>query len=313
MQTDLVAQCLGRGQLGLVTRRQLREAGIDHRAVARRLRDGAWRAPFPTVIDLRTHAASWERSVLAVVLASGDGAVASHATAGHLHGMLDVPRPEAIDVAVPRGGRTMTGAVALHTTVRLRPDERGMVGAVPVTSRLRTVLDLAGRVERGHLELLVGDEVRGRSAAAEELAALARRRPGWRGSSRVLHVLALLGPAVVDAESPLEVRGLALLRHAGITDPEVQGVIRDGGDRFLARADAVWRAERLILEFAGRRFHDTPTRRAADADRRRRLEAEGWRVIEVHHEDLGGDRSRRFLERLRGALAGASRPPGDDA
>lgn len=100
---DLVAADLGRSQLGLVTRSQLRKAGVDHRAVKRRTDARIWTLPFPWVVDLGTHPASWEKQVLAQVLAAGDGAVASHLTAAAIHGMLDVPRPRDVDVTVLRG------------------------------------------------------------------------------------------------------------------------------------------------------------------------------------------------------------------
>lgn len=294
---------LARRQYGLVTRRQLAERGVDRRYVARRLRAGVWRSPFPTVIDVGTHPASWEKSVRAVVLAAGPNAWASHATAAVLHGMLDVARPATVDVTVLRGRRTMAGDVALHTTLRLEADESTTVGGIPVTSRPRTVVDLAPGLDDGHLELLVGDELRRWRGGTELLARVAARRPGWSGSARVLEVLRRMPESVGRTDSFMEVRAVVrLVVRAGLPEPEVQGEIRDADGRFLARGDLVWRDAGLIVELIGRRFHGTPSRRAADLERTDRLHAAGWDVIEVYWEDLDGPAVEALVARLGARL-----------
>lgn len=307
---DAIAQRIGRQQLGLVTRSQLRAAGIDHRVVGRRLRAKTWTEPHPYVIDLGTHPPSPDREVLALVLASGDGACASHQTAAYLHGLLDIRRPARIHVVVERGRAHQVDGRELHTTVRLDADERDTIRGIPVTSRLRTVLDLACDLGDEHLELLVADEVRGRPRAAEHLARIAGRRPGWPGGSKVLAIL----EAIDDGnglDSFMEVLGSKRLRDDGrIPLPVRQAVIEDRPSRFRARVDALWDSAMLIVEFQGRRYHDSPTRRTRDADRRVRLAALGYRVIEVRWEDLHGDRLAALLDEIADHLARHPRPAG---
>lgn len=308
---DVVAARIGRDQLGLVLRSQLRTAGIDHRVVARRLASKIWTEPHPYVIDLGTHPPSWDREVLALALASGDGACASHRTAAHLHGMLDVPRPLRVDVTVERGRPHQVDGLELHTTVRLDPDERDTVRGIPVTSRLRTVLDLACDLDREHLELLVADEVRGRPEAARHLARIAQRRRGWPGTPKVLAILEAIDDGN-GVDSFMEVLGQKRFRDDGrIPLPAVQAVIRHRPTRFRARVDALWDWAMLIGEFQGRRYHDAPTRRDRDADRRDRLEALGYRVIEIRWEDLHGDRLEALMDEIADHLARYPRPDRD--
>lgn len=299
---DVRAHEIGRTQLGFARRSQLRAAGIDYRVIARRRAEGTWTEPHPGVIDLGTHPPSWERDVLALVLATGEHAWASHRTAAYLYRMLDISRPRRTDVTILRGRSHQTDGIELHSTVRLEPDERGTVGATPVTSRLRTVVDLACDLDQEHLELLVADEVRGRPNAARHLERIAGRRPGWPGSPRVVAILRALGGGIGDVESFMEARGLKRFRDAGIPDPEVQPDISDGHGRHVARVDLLWRAAMLIVEFIGRRWHETPTRRQADAIRRRRLEALGHRVLEVYWEDLDGAGFDALVAEIRAHL-----------
>jgi very-short-patch-repair endonuclease len=50
--------------------------------------------------------------------------------------------------------------------------------------------------------------------------------------------------------------------------------------------DAVWRAERLIVELDVARYHDQPAARRADRQRDARLTAAGWRVLRSGWHDV---------------------------
>lgn len=304
---DIVAADLGRSQLGLVTRSQLAKAGIDHRVVKRRTDARVWTVVFPRVIDLGTHPDSWEKQVMAKVLAAGDGAVASHLTAAFLHGLLDIQRPRDIDVMVLRGRGTEVDGSPLHITIRLDADERGMVGPIPTTSRLRTVLDIACDVSRDHLELLVYDEIRGRPEALAHLARIAERRPGWPGIQRAQRILEG-AEAYVRAENLFEILWIRLLRRAGLGDlVEVQVEVHDDRGRFVGRVDILIRDARVIVECQGRRFHDTEHRLDRDEARSTQLRALGYHVIPVTWQDLEPPRCDEVIAEIRDHLAAATR------
>jgi hypothetical protein len=296
---DERAVAIGRDQHGLATRGQLATAGIAGRTVTRRVRAGVWREPAPGVIDLGTHPASWQQAARRLLLAAGDGAVLSHRTAAHLHGMVDCRRPGRIDVLVARGRHDEAAGARLHTTVRLHADERSLVDGLPVTGEARTLVDLAGLLDDAHLELVARDLARRRPALSAEVLVLADRRRGAPGLARLRRVLDALPLGIELAESPLEAEALALLARVGVPAPAVQHEVTDDQGRFVHRADLAWPSRRVLLAVDGRAWHDTPARRERDAAQRARLTELGWTVVVAHAEDLRGHRADALVARLR--------------
>jgi very-short-patch-repair endonuclease len=162
-------------------------------------------------------------------------------------------------------------------------DERLVVDGIPVTSVLRTLLDLASTGDRLAVE-------RGAHAAearrlGDRLAPLAflERHRGEPGVAILREVLGdeRLGRDVT--ESPLEEAFLGFLAAHGIRRPEVNAQI---GDK---RCDAVWRDRRLIVELDSRTWHHTLESFYADRTRDRRLEVAGWHTVRVTARDLRED------------------------
>jgi hypothetical protein len=272
--------------------------GLSRRSVQRRLADGAWHRVAPGVIDLGTHPASWRRDLLALVLAAGPGAVVSHATAGHLHGFLDLDLPDHPDVTVPRGRTTSAGGFRLRTTSVLAADDVGTVGPFPVTQPARTLLDLAGDLPVERLEPILWEAARRDAELPAAVTAAAARHPAAPGRGRLATALAGLHPEVARAESPLEIHGLLAFRRARAPHPALQHVVRDVTGRFIARIDAAWPAALVAVEFDGAAYHSTPRQNAADRERRDRLESLGWEVQVLRFADLHSARVRRVVARI---------------
>ena len=89
-------------------------------------------------------------------------------------------------------------------------------------------------------------------------------------------------------ESPLEHDVLRLLKEAGLPDPQLQYILRDG-DRFVARLDFAYPESRVAIEADGFRYH--ADRHAFDDDRARAnaVQALGWRVLRVTAKHLEQD------------------------
>lgn len=311
MATDLTqlpidprACAIGREQQGLVTRAQLTEAGIGARTVHRRLAAGIWREPDPGLIDLRTHQRSWpQRLWRARLLAGHDDAVASHRTAAHVHGWLDVAAPSTIDLIVPRERRRAVRGARLHRVRHLDGTEVCRIGAVPVTSPARTLLDLAEVLAEDRLQLLAWDGARRHHELPEQLAAVLVAHPRRAGTPALRRIAAGLRPDLAAAESPLEVLGLFELGRLRMAPPALQHTVRDHDGRFVARVDAAWPALRIAVEFDGASHHDTPAARARDAARLARLQALGWTVVVLRHADLQAPDSSAAIRQLRTLLA----------
>jgi hypothetical protein len=298
---DAAANALGRSQHGQIARRQLREAGVDRRAVRRRLDAGVWTEPVPRVIDTGTHPPSWRQELMRVVLAAGPEATVSHRCAAHLLGFLDVEEPDELDVTVPRGRFPQVGEVRLHTVAEPLPDEEVVeVDGFRCTSSARTLLDLAATLAPRRLEAILWDAARRDPKVPIALAGVLARHPRARGRRGMKALLGQLHPQVAELASPLEVEGVLALDRAGAPRPRLQHVVRDETGRFVARVDAAWPTARVIVEFDGVAYHDHPGARARDEQRLARLRSLGWEVHVLTADDLRRPaRLRRIVERIR--------------
>src|SRR5690606_17138592 len=117
------------------------------------------------------------------VLAAGADAWASHRTAAHLHGFLDVAKPDRIDVLVPRGRSSVLGSLPLHTAHSIGDDETTTVHRIPVTGVARTLLDLSATTSPDVLERYLANLARRSPSVVSEVVRLTdryRRVPGRR-------------------------------------------------------------------------------------------------------------------------------------
>lgn len=296
LANDARAARIASRQYGLMARWQLADAQIDPQAVRRRIRAGVWSTPLPGVIDLGSHVMGPAKQTMALVLAAGVHAVASHQSAGAIWGLLDLPWPARPEVTVPRGGRRVIDGVPLHSTRHLSAGERCVVDGIPVTSRARTLLDLVDELPAPTFEPLLWNEARRSGDLALELSELMARYPRRSGVPRLRELLADMHPEIDRAGSPLEVHGVLALRRLGLPWPVLQYTICDRSGRFVARVDAAWPEQRAIVEFDGVAHHDPPGARERDARVRGRLKELGWIVIVLRADDLRRpSRVRRLL------------------
>lgn len=211
---------------------------------------------------------------MAAVLACGEGAVLSHASAAALWGLLK-PIDGPVDVSVPtRAGRRKRLGIRVHRSAALSPGQVTRRRGVPVTTPARTIEDLRGEVPP-HL-------VRRATRQAE----LAKYR---------------LGPRIKGdrTRSELERDFLRLCRRNRIPAPEVNVKVGHWAVDFL------WRAERIAVETD---FYDYHRGRVAFQDDRARelgLRRHGYavhRFSEVQIDDEPGE----VATDLRDALGLAS-------
>jgi very-short-patch-repair endonuclease len=94
-----------------------------------------------------------------------------------------------------------------------------------------------------------------------------------RAGSARLRELARVGE---PAESPMETRLRWLLLQADLPRPQVQADLRDDAGRFLGRADLLYPAARLVIEFDGGNHRE---RLVSDDRRQNLLMNAGYRVL----------------------------------
>jgi hypothetical protein len=275
-----IAQLAG-AQHGVITLAQLRELGLEPRAVQKRAASGRLHRIHRGVYALvQRELLSRSGSFMAAVLACGPGAVLSHRSAAALHELRATDRAT-IDVTVP--GRTCRkhSGIDVHRSRTLAPEDTTEVDRIPCTTVARTQLDLAEAVNRRALEraydqaeILERFDLR---ALNDQLA----RNHGRRAIPIVRALLAEHHSGTTVTWSELEERFLALIRSAGAPAPEVNAWVAPDDGEPAIRVDFIWRAQRLCIETDGRAFHRT--RHAFETDRRRdqRLTLAGWRVVRV--------------------------------
>ena len=224
---------------------------------------------------------------MAAVLACGEGAVLSHDAAAALWEVA--AWPAALEVTAP-SRRTRPGLIT-HRSRTLSPHETRRRHGVPVTSPLRTVLDLQPRLTDDRLVRLVNDlRMAGhlKSAAFGELC---------RRSARVDR---LLGDGALT-ESELEDLFRRFVARHQLPMPEVNVWKVIGGRR--RRLDAFYPDAKLIIELDSWHYHRDRATFERDRGKDAAALAEGFRTLRSTDRRLRGD-ARDEASLIRRILAG---------
>jgi very-short-patch-repair endonuclease len=258
-------------QHGVVSTRQLLDAGLIQNEIATRIRNGHLYRAHQGVYFVGFPGHSLESRWMAAVLACGghcgELAFLSHRSAAALWEMLP-PDRGMIDVAiVGEVGRAWRAGLRIH---RPRTLEVGMTthrAGIPVTNSQRTISDLRrAKPSRG-------------GATPEQL----------RRAMRQAAMLGLpVGPATrADrTRSDLEKLFLRLCRAHGISAPEVN--VDVGG----LEVDFLWRSHRAVVETDGYRYHRGRIAFKNDRDRDLRLVELGFRVLRFSDAQLEDEPTR---------------------
>ncbi len=283
--TDITIATLAARQIGHVTRSQLLEAGLSPAAVWRRSRAGLLVPVGSRTFRLASAPTSPEGAVLAACLDLG--AVASHRTAGWLHGWL--PHPGLVEVTVPRSAGRRSGdmappGVVLHTSTALPRSDLVTVRGVPTLGVARSLLSLGalvpGPMTQEQLAEVMATACESGQAREKWLFWLleSRRIQGRDGVVAFEEALAArvrLGPT----ESWLEREVLRIIEAAGLELPRVQRRVARRG-RFVARVDFAYPGRAVAMEALGHRHHRTREQTERDTRRANRLQHAGLKVFQ---------------------------------
>jgi very-short-patch-repair endonuclease len=294
---DVALAALATRQHGVVSHEQLERLGFSRRAIARRIEAGRLHLLHRGTYAVGHVRLSREGRYLAAVLFAGDGAALSHCAAAELWD-LRTARERRIDVIAPRHRRGDAGVrVRAHALERLETTTRH---GIPVTTPLRTLLDLAAVVGEHELERAIRQAEYAHLTTTALLAEAVTSRPGGRGCKSLRKVLAHLGEAPGLTRSELEQAFLRFLRRHRLPMPELNVRMRIGGRQI--EADCIWRARRLIVELDGRAAHDSASAFESDRARDSALAAAHWCVVRITNARMRNDGARVARE-LRALLA----------
>jgi hypothetical protein len=287
---------LAQRQHGNVTWKQLLGLGLSRGAIGARLESRRYVAVHKGVYCVGPWRDDPVSRAAGAVLACGDGAVLSHASAASLWGL--VPRWSFPLEVTARGERERPGIVT-HRCQSFQPRDVTRERGVPTTSRARTILDIAPRLTTNQLKRMVNDARRPgllRLEAIRDVVERNRRHPGAK----------LLKPFAETTQNPtnsgFEDDLLAFTEGYGLPTPLINVDVNG------RQADAYFPDHKLIVETDGWEFHND--RQAFESDRERDAEnlRHGISTVRITRDRLTAEPDREAA-RLQQILESRRAPP----
>lgn len=267
-------------QQGVVARRQLLLLALTRHQVQDRIDSGRFHPIHPGVYAIGHRKLTLKGYWMAAVLACGPDALLSHRFALAVwevqtaeSGLIHVTLPWGLQKPGPKG-------VRVHLARGLLDIDVAVVDGIPVTSLARSVLDHASVATVQRTRAVLEKIERMGRLIGRELDDVLDRNPNHRGTKRVRAALSEIEGPAPWTQSELEDRFLALIRAAGLPEPELN-VLVEG-----ELVDALWRDQKLVVEVDGWGYHRS--REQFETDRRRdaKLQVAGYRVIRLTQQRI---------------------------
>ena len=247
------------GAYGVVTRQRLLDAGITREEIKLRLRRGDLLREHRGVYRVGHRAPTLEATYLAAVLAAGHGALLCGRAGAYLWALLRGKAPPAEVITTTE--RRIEG-VRTRRARHLDAQDMTVWRGIPVTSVVRTVVDLAAELPENELARACHEAGVRYGLTPNAVVAVLARRPRSKGAKKLRRIVD--GDVRVTL-SKLEARFLEILRDERLPLPVTN---RPAGGR---RVDCRWPDFGLTVELDSYRFHSS--RHAWEQDRRREREA----------------------------------------
>lgn len=266
---------LAREQHGVLSRKQLLEAGLGARTIRRRVEAGRLHLLHRGVYALGDGTVSRRGRWLAAVLACGENALLSHRSAAALWGLT---RASGRRVEVSAAAGRVRSGIVLHEGAVFAED-RTTVARIPVTSVARTLFDLAEIVDEEKLARVFEEADRLSLLRLRDLEAVCARSFGRRALRPIRHLIET-GWMAEDTQSPLEDQVLDLCREYELPPP-VTGALVLGKE-----VDAYWPAAKLTAEADSWKHHGHRAAFERDRDRDAAMQVGGYRVLRLTHRRM---------------------------
>jgi hypothetical protein len=260
-------------QRGYVARRQLFALGENRHAIDYRVKIGRLLPDFAGVYAVGHRPKDPLDRAYGAVLACGDEAVLSHASAASLWGIYR-RWEKPFHVTAP-SGHARQGIVAHRAT--LHPRDRTRQLGLPVTSPARTLLDLAPDLTAKALTRAVNDLLRQGYLNRSDLVELLVRCPRHPGARRLRpFAQSEQGPTASEFEDAFN----AFAERYGLPTPLINAKLHG------FEVDVYFPAERVVVELDGWEFHSSRQSFISDRDKDTTLLALGIVTIRITWERL---------------------------
>jgi hypothetical protein len=219
-----------------------------------------------------------ERKTVAAVLSAPAPAAASHLTAARLWGLTSIPQND-IEI-VCRRYRRVHRSFTVHESKDLVEDDIVGLSGIPVTTPVRTIVDLGASARLGDVARALDEGLRAKLFTLGEVDSYVKRvaRPGRTG-------VGIIRPLVQEriawselSDSVLEDRFLSLIRRSGLPTPVTQFTLTDTNSSFIGRFDFAYPDSRTLIELDSERWHMDAEAFQRDREKQNRAHSRGWTV-----------------------------------
>lgn len=274
---------MARAQHGLVRAADLAAAGLSEDQVRRWVRADRIERLHENVFRVAGAPETYEQRLLAAVWGAGEGAAASHRSAGVVWGIVpDGP----VEVTVPYSRRPRLHGVVVHRSRDLETRFVTRRLRVPVTNPMRTLADLGAVLRPAAVEdaldlALVAriTSIPGIERVLDDVA-----RPGRNGAGVLRHILDERALGTARPDGLLEPRMARLMRRYGLPPAVFQHPVRIGKSRY--RIDFAYPELMIAIEVDGYEMRASPRAMQRDIDRQNALVALGWVVVRATWADV---------------------------
>jgi hypothetical protein len=281
-------------QHGVVARRQLLELGFSRKAIEHRVASGRLHRVVRGVYAVGWPRLTRRRLWMTAVLASGEGAVLSHRSAAALWRIA--PETRGIEVSVARHAWLRRPGLRIRARAALSPRDLTTHQEIPVTTPVRTLVDLGGELGPSALERAVNEADKRDLVDPEALRSDLPLYAGVTGVAALRNLLDRHTFRLSDAE--LEVLFRPIAAAAELPVPLTKQMVNG------FEVDFFWPDLGLVVETDGWRYHRTPAAQTRDALRFQAHTAAGLTPLRFsyHQVKYEPDRVRTVLSRTASNL-----------
>jgi len=214
---------------------------------------------------------------MAAVLACGDGSILSHSSAAALW-RIGFERRDVIELSSPSPFQKRLPGLRIHRRPSLRPRDVTAEYGIPVTTPIRTLVDMSLRLDRPAVERMINEADKYNLTNPPQLRKALDGRAGEPGAATLRHILDRRTFRLTKEE--LERRFLPLARKAGLAIPLTGQIVNE------FEVDFHWPDLGLVVETDGLRYHRTPAEQARDRLRDQAHTAAGLTQLRFTHEQV---------------------------
>jgi hypothetical protein len=248
--------------------------GFSRRGIEHRLRTGRLHTISPGVYAVGRRELTPEGRWMAAVLACGEGAALSHQSAAALWRIGSEARGR-IDLTVPARRETHRSGLEVHSRPSLPARDFTRRLNIPVTTPVRTLIDLATVLDDNRLERAVNQADVHDLVDPESLREALVPRTGQPGVKRLASLLDCHTFRLSDSDLEIYFRPLAA--RADLPVPETKAWVLG------FEVDFHFPSLGLVVETDGLRYHRTPAQQARAVERDQTHAAAGLRVLRFTH------------------------------